>query len=125
MSMLSKIFVALVILFLVIVGVKVIFGKDEPVSTDTLVVTETFTPEQSGESQEFIRVLRGLEKVTLSGDLFSSREFQSLHDFSLELDEEPKGRTNPFRPIDPTERALAISLSSLPATSTPPEVFTQ
>ncbi len=125
MSMFSKIFIGLVLVFIVIVGVKFIFGKDEAADLDTVIVSESFDETLSGESQEFIRVLRGLEKVTLDAELFASSAFQSLIDFSLQLQEEPKGRANPFKPIDPTERSLAISLSSAPAATGTPDVFTQ
>lgn len=130
MSTFIKIFIVLILVFVAIVGIKLLINKD-PMSTEVgAIVSETFDETDLSKNGSFIQVLRGLEKVTLNGDIFTSASFQSLVNFSLELKEEPKGRANPFKPIDPIERSLAISLSvtppTMPVTATgTPSVFTQ
>ncbi|MCI0533374.1 hypothetical protein L0Y49_04105 [bacterium] len=47
-----------------------------------------------------ITMLRELESMTISRDIFSDRIFESLVDFSVPIPEEPVGRENPFAPTE-------------------------
>lgn len=76
---------------------------------ETTVAPEVVTPSVgiaqtvavSGEITRTKKELSDLKKaVAASVDVFSSPEFRSLQDFSLQIPEEPIGRENPFVPTD-------------------------
>ena len=48
------------------------------------------------EAQEFLRRLEDVESIEISTAVFSDSRFQSLTDFSSEVDRVPVGRDNPF-----------------------------
>ncbi|HEY4505030.1 MAG TPA: hypothetical protein VJI73_04650 [Candidatus Paceibacterota bacterium] len=113
MSAFKKIFLSFIILVVLVFGISFVLNKkDSTEITNRHIAKEDFNATNQGENQEFLRVLRSLENVTLKSKLFELPAFLSLVDLSVELKEEPKGRNNPFRPIDSTERNLAISLIS-------------
>lgn len=110
MSNIGKIVGALVVVFLLIVGYKFLVVDKESPDEGKSVVTEEFdTNGTQGENEEFLRVLNNLENVSLDKALFSQEAFARLHDFSLQLGEQPKGRQNPFRPVSALELELALS----------------
>jgi len=47
-------------------------------------------------NQEFIQLLRDLNKTSIERSFFDSQIFQSLREFGRELTPQPKGRSNPF-----------------------------
>lgn len=49
--------------------------------------------------QRNIILLRELEVINLSSQLFDSTAFQSLIDYTVTITPEPLGRSNPFAPI--------------------------
>ncbi len=63
----------------------------------------TLNTEQSGvgqgelETQEFLRRLDDLQKITLPTDMFSDPRFTTLKDFGSLLKAVPYGRETPFR----------------------------
>ncbi|HEY9582965.1 MAG TPA: hypothetical protein VJK09_01460 [Candidatus Paceibacterota bacterium] len=106
MSKIGKIIIALILILVVIVGINFLKGNDNNAPTSGL-VTENFDTGNTGENQEFLRVLKNLENVSLDPAILNSEDFRSLVDFSIELAPQPTGRTNPFKPINPLERDLA------------------
>lgn len=52
--------------------------------------------EQSGESDEIVKILSMLSKVELKTDFFEDRFFLSLEDLSVSPAEGEMGRSNPF-----------------------------
>ncbi|HEY4493082.1 MAG TPA: hypothetical protein VJB98_00450 [Candidatus Paceibacterota bacterium] len=116
MSNIRKVIILVVVVVLIAGAVYVLGGKSSDVPADGL-VRENFDSVNSGENQEFLRVLKNLENVSLDGSILTTEAFMSLVDFSLQLNPEPTGRANPFRPIDITERALANSQNATATTS--------
>ncbi|OHB18660.1 MAG: hypothetical protein A2749_01190 [Parcubacteria group bacterium RIFCSPHIGHO2_01_FULL_45_26] len=109
MNTLSKILVVVALVILLILGIKYVSNRSETSQNNQTIVTETFNNKDSTESDEFLKALRNLEHVSLNGEIFSSPIFHSLVDFGLELEERPKGRDNPFEPIDIDEYNEAIA----------------
>jgi len=50
--------------------------------------------------KEILALLVDLKSIRLDGSLFADPVFQSLEDFSIPIEPEPRGRTNPFAPVD-------------------------
>jgi len=115
MSTGAKIVAGLILVFLIIVGIKFLSDDTSSNVASSGIVSEDFGSSDLSENGEFLRVLKNLESVSLDSSILSSEAFASFVDFSIELKEEPKGRQNPFRPINPLERDLA----TFQATSTP------
>lgn len=92
-------------LALLVVGYISIKSDDKPSVTTSQggIVTERFDSGIDNENQEFLRVLKNLQNVSLDGSILSSEVFASLVDFGIELTPQPKGRSNPFLPIDSNE----------------------
>ena len=115
MSNIAKIVTGLVVLFLAVAGYQ-FFIKPDPVAktaSPSGIVTENFDGAAGADNQEFLRVLKNLESVTLDGSILSSEAFTSLVDFSVQISDQPKGRINPFKPINPNEPELiAASVAS-------------
>ncbi|PIP86983.1 hypothetical protein COW81_02625 [Candidatus Campbellbacteria bacterium CG22_combo_CG10-13_8_21_14_all_36_13] len=88
----------LIILTLIITGFGVsnlIFAQE-----DGSLVSAKDSGQITGDTeQEIISLLLELRALKLDGELFASDSFKSLKDFSVKLDKEPVGRTNPFAPI--------------------------
>ncbi len=106
MSTIGKILTGLVIIFLIGAGYKFLIIDKATVAPKSL-TAENFDLETKSENQEFLRILKSLENVGLDKSIFSKEAFLSLVDFSLQLGTQPKGRFNPFRPIDLLEISLA------------------
>ena len=49
------------------------------------------------ETQEFLRRLDDLQKITLPGDIFDDARFTTLKDFGSLLEVAPYGRETPFQ----------------------------
>lgn len=85
-------------------------GKSDPNVSGTLSSTSTTsnTAEDNSSSsdvtsqinQQFVESLSGIKGVNLDKTIFSSKEFNSLVDYTSSLVPEPnRGRPNPFAPI--------------------------
>jgi len=119
MSNFAKIVIFLIVIFLIAAGFYFLRGN-KAVAPATGLVKENFDSSDFGENQEFLRVLKNLERVSLDGSVLTTQAFLSLVDFSLELAPEPVGRINPFRPINPLERDFASFTNINDATTTSP-----
>ncbi len=78
--------------------------------------------------KEILTLLGDLHSLVLDNSIFNSSAFKSLEDFSLPVEDEPKGRSNPFAPIGvniaPPEPAKGgESQTAPPAKGTFPEDF--
>ncbi len=82
------------------------------------IVAENFDAGNAGDNQEFLRVLKNLQNVSLDGSILSSSAFTSLVDFGIELTPQPQGRPNPFIPINPNEQFVPLSPSPVSSAST-------
>ncbi|HEY4482722.1 MAG TPA: hypothetical protein VI953_00955 [Candidatus Paceibacterota bacterium] len=108
MGIIGKIVAGLVVVFLAIAGYQFLIKDSAANPSSTVpggIVTEDFTA-GTADNQEFLRVLKNLESVSLDGSVLSSEAFTSLIDFSVALQDQPKGRVNPFKPINPFEPGL-------------------
>ena len=56
--------------------------------------------ERLADGREILVLLEGLQSIDLNPEFFATNVFASLEDFSIPLDPEPKGRVNPFSPIE-------------------------
>lgn len=52
------------------------------------------------EAQAFLAKLQSLRSIDIDGDIFNDPRFRSLQDFTVELEDEPTGRSNPFAPVN-------------------------
>lgn len=57
------------------------------------------TNAQQKVGNEILSLLLNLRALRLDPHIFSEKTFTGLKDFSVQLQDEPKGRTNPFNPI--------------------------
>ncbi len=49
-------------------------------------------------SKDIISTLEKVENITLDTTIFTSKTFQSLQDYTVDIEEMPTGRSNPFAP---------------------------
>lgn len=99
----KKIIIA-VLVFLVGFFVYNSFFKPDT-ELDGLLVQNVSTSSQSEAGiagREIIALLADIQKITLDKSIFESVVFRSLEDFSIPIEPEPKGRVNPFAPLDDT-----------------------
>jgi hypothetical protein len=72
-------------------------------------------PESATQAgQEILAQLNNLKKINLSNHLFTGPAYLSLKDFTVTLNDQPKGRPNPFAPIgqDNQSKFQALNASS-------------
>lgn len=112
-----KIILIIVVLLAAFLGINYLRSSNTDAPTSGGLVSETFDTKTSSENQEFLRALKNLESVQLDGSILSSAAFNSLVDFSVSLVDQPKGRANPFRPINPLEAEFSAFTAG--ATSSP------
>lgn len=90
----KKIIVGLVVLVLCFVGYKVFLSP-----ADVAVPSEYSDASGNLVGQDVLDLLQSLQNVSIDPALFSGYAFQNLEDFSITVQAEPLGRTNPFAPI--------------------------
>jgi hypothetical protein len=83
-----------IVLVLLLVGgyfaYGALFGAEE---------TEESDGNATEAGQEILAMLQDLQNIELDGALFSAQAFQSLEDPSVEVENQPQGRPDPFAPI--------------------------
>ncbi len=95
----KKIIVISVSILLVVAAVYFLFLRDTTLSQE-LIIDEFGNPVAAHVvGQDLIDLLRELESVTLNDSLFRDPAFIALTDFAQTLNEEPRGRPNPFSAI--------------------------
>ena len=70
--------------------------------------------------KEILTLLGDLNSLVLDGSIFNSNAFKSLQDFSLPVEDEPKGRTNPFAPIGVNIVTPALETKDKESQTAPP-----
>jgi hypothetical protein len=85
--------------FVVIAG----FSLFQAVGTgnDDVPVVVTTTDSQTEEERDILRVLEDLRSIDFDIEFLESAAFLSLEDFTVPIEEGPRGRQNPFAPIEP------------------------
>lgn len=83
-----------------------------PTSSGGLTPTVGGTSGSAIVGKEFVRTLVNLESLKLDEKVFTSAIFKSLVDFSVNLQPQPKGRRNPFAPLD--KESLATTTPTKP-----------
>ncbi len=58
------------------------------------------SPEAQLEAQEFVARLNELKDMDIDSGVTSEEKFKSLEDFRVTIEDEPKGRRNPFAPVE-------------------------
>ncbi len=51
------------------------------------------------ETERVLSGIQGVQALTFDTSIFSDRSFESLKDFSVEVQDVATGRTNPFEPV--------------------------
>ena len=100
-----------IVIFLVVFGVVgYLFLNREKAPESNLKSEVAVSPSGEPVSQalnqsnkQFLDNLSNLKAVTLDDSIFSDPAFVSLTDFGLTLAPEPKGRDNPFAPLETDE----------------------
>lgn len=70
--------------------------------------------------KEILTLLGDLHSLVLDSSIFSSSAFKSLEDFSLPVEDEPKGRSNPFAPIGVNVVTPSLPVKDGETQTTPP-----
>lgn len=96
--------------------------QNETQAQEPLVVPDTASvdTESNQKGREILALLAELKSVRLDESIFSDPIFQSLQDTSVELNQEPKGRPNPFAPLG-KDVVLSEDFSGF-ATSSPRDI---
>lgn len=87
------------ILVLGVAGYLNVFQKETQAQETLITPDVSVVAENDQQGQEILSLLADLKRIRLDGSIFSDPLFQSLQDFSVELNPEPKGRQNPFAPL--------------------------
>ncbi|MDP3726514.1 MAG: hypothetical protein Q8R36_04950 [bacterium] len=88
----------IVFVAIVFVAYSLFFKKDD---VAPLLTSQSATQggRETSVVQEFLVLLNTLNNLELDTGIFQDPVFNSLQDESVELQEEPKGRKNPFAPL--------------------------
>lgn len=77
-----------------------IFFKSDSVAEPLLLVEEGGVSSTAPESAtELLRILADLRRINLDVSLLGEETYRALRDFSVLLSPEPRGRANPFAPV--------------------------
>lgn len=102
MSNNKKIILALIALFALFAGTH-IFQNETRAQEEPLVVPDAVPAEGGGSGnqagREILALLADMKSIKLDASIFFDPAFQSLVDTTVKLNEELKGRPNPFAPI--------------------------
>ncbi|MBI2046296.1 MAG: hypothetical protein HYT28_02660 [Parcubacteria group bacterium] len=90
------------IVLLLAVGYNTFLKPNASVSPNQVLVSETPNGEspQAQSGREILTLLLNLKSLKLDTAIFSNRAFQNLADFGQSIPERPRGRDNPFAPIE-------------------------
>jgi len=89
---LRNILLVVVVLALGVVVYYFFFTKDEPLIT-------TGGSSVLIENQDLLTRLQKLQSISLDTGVLNDERFLSLQNFRAELEDEPTGRPNPFKPV--------------------------
>jgi len=71
----------------------------KPDTSDSVLISSTDATGGLAQGREIIALLTDLKSLKLDESIFQDPVFRSLEDFTLPIDPEPQGRTNPFAPL--------------------------
>jgi hypothetical protein len=71
----------------------------------------------SDEERNMLQLLADMQSIRLDTSILQDNAFLNLQDFSVPLQDEPRGRTNPFAPIGNTGAASVSQSTSSPSTT--------
>ena len=121
MSALSKRknIILFIILFVLAFFVYTFFFKSS--GTEALLTKDVpILAQDNVKGKDLLRVLLSLKNIKLDEEIFSSKLFISLQDFTITLpDTGTPGRNNPFAPIGGVEGGSSFGIES--GTTTPPK----
>ncbi len=110
MSKKTKILVG-VLIVAVLIFVYTLYSPNKKTQGNLAVSSEgvigDLAREQSSLSEESLQVLVNLKSIEIDTSFFKSKTFRDLIDFSVQLEPEEVGRSNPFAPIE-TENSPKI-----------------
>lgn len=99
----AKIILIVIVVAFVFIGYTYFFTGD---SKDVL-ITESSDPVLGSEDGKLIlSLLVNLRSLDLEASIFNRLSFLSLIDFGQVIPDRPKGRVNPFAPIDGVEQQI-------------------
>lgn len=114
----KKIIYIAVLIFIGLVVYNYFFKPEinvDPVTSDVASPTGKLAVDK-----EILTLLGDLHSLVLDNSIFSSSAFKSLEDFSLPVEDEPKGRSNPFAPIGVNVVTPPLPLKDGETQTTPP-----
>jgi len=93
----KKMIISATVVILLLVGVYFLFIRSTPEKSQ---FDEFGNPAESQViGEDLVSLLAEVQKVNLSTALFESEAFVRLTDFSAQLNNEPRGRMNPFQAL--------------------------
>lgn len=101
--------IALIIFAAIVVAGYMYATRDRVVDSDLLIGIPTDTVAVEGD---LLTALGQLQTIRLDTTVFDDPVFESLVDIGTVLAEQPKGRPNPFAPIDSSASAFSSSTTT-------------
>jgi hypothetical protein len=89
----------LIILGIVLVVGALVLLRSGSDSEDVLLDGEGGETAALEETGRVLSGIQGVQSLTFDTSIFSDRSFESLKDFSVEVQDVATGRTNPFEPV--------------------------
>lgn len=87
-------------LFVLFVIYNIFFLDADRNESTGLVRQESTVDRTSASGREIIRTLNKIKSITIDPDFFELAAFRRLEDFSIEIEERPVGKDNPFVPFN-------------------------
>ena len=95
----KNIIIIIVLVIAVFIAYSVLFKKDK--GADLLISQSVSGVDaESTVVREFLALLNTLNNLSLDTSIFRDSVFNSLRDESVQLIDEPRGRRNPFAPLE-------------------------
>lgn len=87
----------IVIIILVIAGGIYFYTNGSPKIPDSLLQKQN--PDAQASANRILSLLKQINSLQIKTNIFKSKEFQTLRDYSVEIMPQEVGRPNPFAPI--------------------------
>lgn len=95
----KKVIIGITILIFGFIVYSVFFKTETSKNSGLVVGTAGNSNSQFIAGKEILALLSDLKSIQLNQDIFQNKTFRSLEDFSIPIEPEPQGRTNPFTAV--------------------------
>lgn len=89
-----------IVIIIVVFALYFFFFRGNGTSDDSGLSVESVVGNSSTVDKSLITLLLEMKSVKLDEEFFSSAVFQSLNDYSIKIEPQEVGRTNPFAPLE-------------------------